>query len=165
MKQIPDFDIELNQTVSFVFESQITKKAMERPPFDDFANILVEIIQSIDRLADNCHMAEFTNHAMPHICSIIKRASEWAESDGWIKKISSQEAAYLLLALLIHDIGMLSQDAKYIPAQERSKYIKGSSDIANWVRRTHVIRIEGLVKHILDDYIKKDSKFEKTKNE
>lgn len=104
MKQIPDFDIELNQTVSFVFESQITKKAMERPPFDDFANILVEIIQSIDRLADNCHMAEFTNHAMPHICSIIKRASEWAESDGWIKKISSQEAAYLLLALLIHDI-------------------------------------------------------------
>lgn len=164
MKQIPDFDIELNQTVSFVFESQITKKAMERPPFDDFANILVEIIQSIDRLADNCHMAEFTNHAMPHICSIIKRASEWAESDGWIKKISSQEAAYLLLALLIHDIGMLSQDAKYIPAQERSKYIKGSSDIANWVRRTHVIRIEGLVKHILDDYIKKDSKLEKHVN-
>lgn len=164
MKQIPDFDIELNQTVSFVFESQITKKAMERPPFDDFANILVEIIQSIDRLADNCHMAEFTNHAMPHICSIIKRASEWAESDEWIKKISSQEAAYLLLALLIHDIGMLSQDAKYIPAQERSKYIKGSSDIANWVRRTHVIRIEGLVKHILDDFIKKDSKLEKHLN-
>lgn len=160
MKQIPDFDAELDQSVSFIFESQITKKALTRPPFDDFANILVEIIQSIDRLADNCHMAEFTNHAMPHICSIIKRASEWAESDGWIKKISSQEASYLLLALLVHDIGMLSQDAKYIPVQERSKYIKGSADIANWVRRTHVIRIEGLVKHILSEYIKKDSELE-----
>lgn len=147
MKQIPNFDTELDQSVSFVFGSPITKKALIRPPFDEFANILVEIIQSIDRLADNCHMAEFTNHAMPHICSIIKRASEWAESDGWIKKISSQEAAYLLLALLVHDIGMLSQDAKYIPIQERSKYIKGSADIANWVRRTHVIRIEGLVKY------------------
>lgn len=160
VKQIPDFDTELDQSISFVFESEITKKALVRPPFDNFANILLEIIHSIDRLADNCHMAEFTNHAMPHICSIIKRASEWAESDGWIKRISSQEAAYLLLALLIHDIGMLSQDAKYIPAKERSKYIKGSSDIANWVRRTHVIRIDGLVKYILNEYIKKDVELE-----
>lgn len=160
MKQIPDFNTELDQSVSFIFESEIAKKALERPPFDNFVNVLIEIVQSIDRLADNCHMPEFTNHAMPHICSIIKRASEWSVSDGWIKKISSQEAAYLLLALLIHDIGMLSQDAKFIPAQEHSKYIKGSADIANWVRRTHVIRIEGLVKHILSEYIKRDNDLE-----
>lgn len=160
VKQIPDFDTELDQSISFIFESEITKKALVRSPFDNFANILLEIIHSIDRLADNCHIAEFTNHAMPHICSIIKRASKWAESDGWVKRISSQEAAYLLLALLIHDIGMLSQDAKYIPVKERSKYIKGSSDIANWVRRTHVIRIDGLVKYILNEYIKKDVELE-----
>lgn len=76
VKQIPDFDTELDQSINFIFESEITKKALIAPPFNNFTNILLEIIHSIDRLADNCHMAEFTNDAMPHICSIIKRASE-----------------------------------------------------------------------------------------
>lgn len=41
VKQIPDFDTELDQSISFVFESEITKKALVRPPFDNFANILL----------------------------------------------------------------------------------------------------------------------------
>lgn len=36
---------------------------------------------------------------------------------------TSKEAAYLLMALLIHDIGMPSQDAKELPETEQLKYM------------------------------------------
>lgn len=156
MKPIPDFDIELAQTSHYILDSDLARKALEEPPFRNYTNIVRCILENIDRLADNCHMPEFTNHALPHICSIVKRASEWGNNDGWLEEISSKEAGYLLIALLIHDIGMLSQDAKDIPEQERMLYMKGFSDISNWVRRTHVLRIEGLVKRLLQDYIRQD---------
>ncbi len=160
MKDIPDFDIELAQSIDYILGSALAKKALENPPYKNYVNILIEIIRNIDRLADNCHMPEFTNHAMPHICSIVKRASEWAEHDGWLDKITTEEAAYLLLALLIHDIGMLSQDAKDIPDAVRMKYMKGCSDIPNWVRRTHVIRIEKLVKRLLSKFREADNELD-----
>ncbi len=130
MKDIPGFDIELAQATDYILGSPLAKKAFIQPPFCYFTNIVTEIIQWIDRLADNCHMPEFTNHALPHICSIVKRASEWGESDGWLNKISSQEAGYLLIALLIHDIGMLSQDEQDVPEKERLQHMKGLSDVS-----------------------------------
>ncbi len=160
MKNIPDFEIELAQSIDFILGSALAKKAMEAPPYKNYTNIVIDIIRNVDRLADNCHMPEFTNHAMPHICSIVKRASEWAEYDGWLKQLNSAEAAYLLVALLIHDIGMLSQDAKDIPDADRMKYMKGCSDIPNWVRRTHVIRIEKLIKRLLEEYRKEDKELD-----
>lgn len=156
MKPIPDFDIELAQASNYILDSDLARRALEEPPFRNYTNIVRCILENIDRLADNCHMPEFTNHALPHICSIVKRASEWGNNDGWLEEISSKEAGYLLIALLIHDIGMLSQDAKDIPEQERMLYMKGFSDISNWVRRTHVLRIDGLVKRLLQDYIGQD---------
>lgn len=160
MKNIPDFETELAQSIDYILGSTLAKKAMEAPPYKNYTNIVIDIIRNIDRLADNCHMPEFTNHAMPHICSIVKRASEWAEYDGWLKRLNSAEAAYLLVALLIHDIGMLSQDSKDIPDAERMKYMKGCSDIPNWVRRTHVIRIEKLIKRLLEEYRKEDEELD-----
>lgn len=160
MKNIPDFEIELAQSIEYILGSALAKKAMEAPPYKNYTNIVIDIVRSIDRLADNCHMPEFTNHAMPHICSIVKRASEWAEYDGWLKRLNSAEAAYLLVALLIHDIGMLSQDSKNIPDAVRMKYMKGCSDIPNWVRRTHVIRIEKLIKRLLEEYRKEDEELD-----
>ncbi|MCI9594114.1 MAG: hypothetical protein HFG51_08205 [Lachnospiraceae bacterium] len=156
MKEIPGFDVELAQSMNYILGSPLAKKAFVCPPFYNFTNILTEIIQGIDRLADNCHMPEFTNHALPHICSIVKRASEWGESDGWLEYTTSQEAGYLLIALLIHDIGMLSQDSNDIPNDEKFQYMKGLSDMSNWVRRTHVIRIEKLVKDMLSDYMENE---------
>ena len=97
MKEIPGFDVELAQSMNYILGSPLAKKAFVCPPFYNFTNILTEIIQGIDRLADNCHMPEFTNHALPHICSIVKRASEWGESDGWLEYTTSQEAGYLLI--------------------------------------------------------------------
>lgn len=157
MKEIPGFDIELAQSIDYILGSPLAKKAFVHPPFYNFTNILTEIIQGIDRLSDNCHMPEFTNHALPHVCSIVKRASEWGESDGWLKDATSQEAGYLLIALLIHDIGMLSQDSGDIPDDEKIQYMKGLSDISNWVRRTHVIRMEKLVKNLLNDYMEDET--------
>jgi hypothetical protein len=161
MKQIPDFDIELAQTTNYILGSPLAKRVLEDPPFRNYTNIVICILENIDRLADNCHMPEFTNHALPHICSIVRRASEWGENDGWIEKITSGEAGYLLLALLIHDIGMLSQDVKDMPEQDRLLYMKGFSDISNWVRRTHVIRIDGLTKRLLRAYLDLDEELEK----
>lgn len=157
MKEIPSFDIELSQSTEYILGSSLAKKAFACPPFYNFTNIVIEIIGWIDRLADNCHMPELTNHALPHLCSIVKRASEWGESDGWLERITSQEAGYLLVALLIHDIGMLSQDSRDIPEDEKLQNMKGLSDVSGWVRRTHVIRIERLVKNFLEEYLEDDS--------
>ena len=158
MKEIPDFDIELSQAMDYIMAGPLAKKAFAKPPFPQYTNILRLLIQSVDRLADNCHMPEFTNHALPHICSIVRRASEWAEADGWLDKITEQEAGYLLLALVIHDIGMLSQDARDLPDEDRQTNMKGFADIANWVRRTHVIRLQVL--RLLKEEIEKDIKLQ-----
>lgn len=52
---------------------------------------------------------------------------------------------------MIHDIGMLSQDAQDLPQKDRLSNMKGFSDISNWVRRTHVIRLENLIKRLLKE--------------
>ena len=160
MKEIPDFDIELSQAMDYIMSSPLAKKAFAKPPFPHYTNILRLLIQNVDRLADNCHMPEFTNHALPHICSIVRRASEWAEADGWLDEITEPEAGYLLLALVIHDIGMLSQDAQDLPDEDRQTNMKGFADIANWVRRTHVIRLQGLVLRMLGEEFEKDRKLQ-----
>ncbi len=94
MKEIPGFDIELAQAIDYILGSPLAKRAFVCPPFYNFTNIVTEIIRWIDRLADNCHMPELTNHALPHICSIVKRASEWGESDGWLEEAAPQEAGW-----------------------------------------------------------------------
>lgn len=160
MKDIPDFDIERSQAVDYIMESPLAKKAFSKPPFPQFTNVLRILVQSVDRLADNCHMPEFTNHALPHICSIVRRASIWAAEDHWIGKIECNEAGYLLLALIVHDIGMLSQDASDLPNENKSRHMKGFADISNWVRRTHVLRIHGLVLRLLQEEIKEDPDLE-----
>ena len=116
------------------------QKAFIDPPVRNYTNIVRNLIEEADRLADNCHMPEFTNHALPHICSIVRRASVWGTADGWIDQMSSAEACYLLIALIIHDLGMLSQDAQDLPDLERISSRKGMSDLASWVRSTHVSR-------------------------
>ncbi len=156
MKEIPDFDIELSQAVDYILGSGLARRAFAAPPFKNYVNILTELIRSIDRLADNCHMPEFTNHAMPHVLSMVKRGSEWGESDGWLEQASPKEAACLLMAMVIHDMGMVSQDSRNLPDKERNRYIKGLSDGPGWVRRTHIIRLDKLVRSLLEEYLTED---------
>ena len=154
MKNIPEFNAEYAQVVEYIFDSDLAKKTFQDPPFKNYNNILRETLAAIDRLSDNCHMPEFTNHALPHICSVIKRASEWGVNSGWIEKISSQESGYLLLALVIHDIGMLSQDSSHLPDNKKIDSKKGMSEISTWVRKTHVDRLEKLFFSIVADQSK-----------
>ncbi|KEI76191.1 hypothetical protein N486_10640 [Clostridium botulinum B2 128] len=152
MRNVPDFNIELSQACDYILSTDIARKAIDNPPFTSFTNILRDLIEAIDKLADNCHMPEFTNHALPHICSVVKRASEWGKSDKWLDVITSAEAGYLLMALVIHDMGMLSQDPGDLPNDEISNSRKGISNISDWTRRTHVSRLKKLLFKILKGY-------------
>lgn len=156
MNHYPDFDVERSQSLSFIMGCSIARKAFEEPPFKNYTNIVQFLIEEADRLADNCHMPEFTNHALPHICSIVHRASTWASADRWINILSPQEAGYLLLALIIHDLGMLSQDVRDLPDDELISSRKGMSDLQVWVRRTHVSRLPKLTKRLLCNYLAED---------
>ena len=156
MDHYPDFDIERAQTFNFIMECHLAQRALVNPPFYSYANIVHFLIEEADHLADNCHMPEFTNHALPHICSIVRRASAWGEADGWIDKLSTAEAGYLLPALIIHDLGMLSQDARDLPDPERISSRKGMSDLTWWVRSTHVSRLPKLIKRLLKGYRERD---------
>ena len=144
---LPDFQMEFVQATEFILSSELSRKAFESPPFDNFGNIIRDVIQDIDRLADNCHMPEFTDHALPHICSLVKRVSEWGVADAWLSQLNPAEAGYLLFSILVHDIGMLSQNpADLLNDQERLSL--GLADVAMWVRKTHVDRIEGLLRRL-----------------
>lgn len=153
MNHYPDFDIEQASVLSFIMGCSLAKKAFIDPPIRNYANITRSLVEEADRLADNCHMPEFTNHALPHICSIVRRASAWGTADGWIDQMSPAEACYLLIALIIHDLGMLSQDAQDLPDSERISSRKGMSDLASWVRSTHVSRLPKLTRRLLAKYI------------
>ncbi|MCI8772108.1 MAG: hypothetical protein HFH73_13425 [Lachnospiraceae bacterium] len=153
MTRYPDFDIEQANALSFIMGCSLAQKAFIDPPVRNYTNIVRNLIEEADRLADNCHMPEFTNHALPHICSIVRRASVWGTADGWIDQMSSAEACYLLIALIIHDLGMLSQDAQDLPDLERISSRKGMSDLASWVRSTHVSRLPKLIRRLLAQYI------------
>jgi hypothetical protein len=168
MKNIPEFDFDISQATQYIFESELAKKAFEQPPFQNYANICRDVIRSLSRLANNCNMPEFTNHGLQHICSLVKRASEWGIDAGWlalgnekgasngVEALCPQEAGYLLLALLLHDIGMQQQDPKELLDGQTFNTQQGFADVAGWVRRTHVARLPKLVKNLLKSYIEND---------
>ena len=59
--------------------------------------------------------------------------------------MSAEEAAALLVAIMVHDIGMLSQRAEDLPDDDPQRTVKSLGNTANWVRRTHIARLPGLV--------------------
>lgn len=148
MREIPDFKMELVQASDFILSSELARIAFQSPPFNNYGNIIRDIIEDIDRLADNCHMPEFTDHALPHICSLVKRISDWGIVDKWLPKLSAAEAGYLLFSILVHDVGMLSQNPKDLSNKQANIPLLGLVDIASWVRRTHVGRLEGLLRRL-----------------
>ncbi|MDD3898716.1 MAG: hypothetical protein PHE82_07195 [Syntrophomonadaceae bacterium] len=155
MRMIPDFQIELTQATDYILDSKLARHALKEPPFLGFGNIIRDTMEDIDRLADNCHLPEFTDHALPHLCSMIKRISDWGwegnEENKWGEKLGANEAAYLLLAILIHDIGMLSQDPAHLEIPAMINLPKGLADVSNWVRTTHVRRMKKLYEQLLKD--------------
>ncbi len=148
-RRMVDFQAELIQATDFILNSPLARRSFECPPFPNFGNILRDIIEDTDRLADNCHLPEFTDHALPHICNLVKKVSDWGTNDSWLSGLSSSEAGYLLMAILIHDMGMLSQDPSELRKGRFTTLPKGLAEVPNWVRETHVLRLEGLLKKLL----------------
>ena len=66
-----------------------------------------------------------------------------------VDQLTPSEAAILLLAVLFHDVGMLSQRPEDLPIGERGAGLPRIDDVASWVRRTHVTRMRGLVSRLL----------------
>ncbi|GEA30902.1 HD domain-containing protein [Clostridium diolis] len=156
MKELPDFNINIYQAINYIFESDLAVVAFKNPPFINFVNIVRRTIETIDRLSENCNMPEFTNHGLRHICSLVKRTSEWAITDGWIENINCKEAGYLLMALIVHDLGMLSQETSDLSSDVALEYKRGIGDLATWVRKTHVLRLSKLLHRIFYEFENED---------
>lgn len=77
--------------------------------------------QLIHRLTASCYLPEFTDHGLSHVCSLVERISTWTCEQGTeasqllVERLSADERATLLMAVLFHDIGMLSQRPDDLP--------------------------------------------------
>lgn len=146
-----DFKNDLRLVTDYIFSTRLCRKAVELSLPGGTTNIIRDLLKAIDTLALSCHLPEFTDHALSHIVSLIERASEWtlANRTFLIDQLNPPEAALLLLGLLIHDMGMLSQDPLDL---EEDYSIKGMSNVAIWVRRTHCARLPHLLRRVLESF-------------
>jgi hypothetical protein len=146
IRNVPDPEIGLRDARDFILGSELGRRAlMSREP--GLAVFFLDVIEAIYRLVQSCHLPEFTDHGLPHLCSLVDRISRWENSDQKLlaSEFSPDEAAIVLTATLIHDIGMLSQNPIDLPNSASNLKSKAhAADVANWVRETHVDRLENL---------------------
>lgn len=151
MRSLPDPDISLRDAADFILDSALGRRALGWNTQTGFPTSLRDLIGHIYRLTQSCHMAEFTDHGLSHLCSLVDRISRWTcppqsgISVQLVEGLSPEEAAILLVATLAHDIGMLSQRAEDLPADDTQHTAKALSNLSNWVRRTHIARLSSLV--------------------
>lgn len=156
IRPLPDPEISLRDARDFILGSPLARRAL----FCDHSCLPVflhDLLEVVNRLVQSCHLPEFTDHGLPHLCSLIDRVSRWelppdamGKIDNLSSKLDPNEAATLLIALLVHDIGMLSQNPRDLPdelAQVKSKALW--ADVATWVRHTHVVRLEKLLRRVI----------------
>lgn len=148
VRALPDPDLSLRDASDFIFDSDLARRALEDPNPRPMANFIREIVQTLYRLTTSCHLPEFTDHGLGHICSVVDRLSNWTRIGSGsttgrvVEGLSSSEAGILLVAVLLHDIGMLSQRPEDMPpGDSRTRPL---SDIPGWVRETHVKRLPRL---------------------
>jgi hypothetical protein len=156
-RPLPDPDGLLRDYVDFITASRLCRRALVNPEPPSFVNLLHDFLDHIYRLQQSCHLPEFTDHGLSHLCSLVHRVSEWSTAtlgdhpDFLVERLTPDEAAILLLAILFHDIGMLSQRPEDLPIEERTGGVARIDDVATWVRRTHVTRMRGLVSRLLSN--------------
>lgn len=155
MRTLPDPEISLRDASDFIFDSAICRRALREPHPSPLAILLREIIAGIHRLTLSCHLPEFTDHGLGHLCSLVDRISRWsgaatgAVPQLMVNGLDEEECAVLLVATLIHDIGMLSQRPEDLPPGSSSATVKPLRDVPTWVRRTHIDRMHGVVQRML----------------
>ena len=150
-RSLPDPDLNLRDASDFVLGSRIARHALQSS-WSGIAVVTRDLVEAIHRLVQSCHMPEFTDHGLTHLCSLIDRISRWSCSDGALlaDKLTQDEAAVLLLATLLHDLGMLSQKPEDMPDDAMPEEdIARWADLSVWVRRTHVRRLPKLATRVL----------------
>lgn len=154
MRSLPDPDLSLRDASDFIFESAVCRRALLRPEPASLAVFVRDLASLIYRLTVSCHLAEFTDHGLHHLCSLIDRISRWTTQQGGVHSrlvidgLEPSECAVLLLATLLHDIGMLSQRPEDMPQLQPQSESKGVSSVSDWVRTTHVDRMEPLTRRL-----------------
>jgi hypothetical protein len=158
-RALPDPEISLRDARDFIVGSPLARKAFACSEHS-LPLFLHDLLDAIYRLVQSCHLPEFTDHGLPHLCSLVDRISRWElppnpneEQSKLTDKLSPEEAATLLVATLIHDIGMLSQNPIDLPDDATHLQSKANwSDVATWVRSTHVDRLKQLTVRVLEPY-------------
>lgn len=151
MRPLPDPDLSLRDASDFIFESLLCRRALLKPDPAYLAVFVRDLIGAIYRLTVSCHLAEFTDHGLQHLCSLVDRLSRWTShqdtmvSPPVVEQLDPSECAVLLLGTLFHDVGMLSQRPEDMPPDQPQWQSKAAEDIPDWVRSTHIKRLEGLV--------------------
>lgn len=155
-RSLPDTEITLRDARDFILSSRLGRRAIGCDSEPSLPLFIHDLMDALYRLVQSCHLPEFTDHGLPHLCSVVDRISRWelapsGKDDFLCDNLDAREAGALLIATLIHDIGMLSQNPADLPAD--ASQLKSKShwpDIATWVRQTHVDRLEKLVRRALD---------------
>ena len=161
-RTLPDNDLTLKNSRDFIMNSLLARRALTSKCLAGELSILLnDLIEKIYRLSLSCHMPEFTDHGLSHISSLVERVSSWTVANGQrlVEFLNSDDAARLLVAILIHDLGMLSQRAEHLPADiapEKQKAL--NPKISNWVRKTHIDRLVLLFKDLVKE-LKSDFKY------
>jgi hypothetical protein len=153
MRDLPDPDLTLRDATDFVFDSALCRRALTDPEPRNLAIFLRELILVIYRLAASCHLPEFTDHGLGHLCSVVDRLSRWTvvdAEDQSVLVVAQQmfqpvHASELLMATLMHDMGMLSQRPEDLPLSADPFRDRLGRDLPGWVRATHVSRLPRLV--------------------
>ena len=156
-RPFPDPEISLRDAIDFILNSNLGRKALHCETFPGLAVFLRDLLNEIYMLEKSCHMPEFTDHGISHLCSLIDRISNWTCSTKTKNNINiletldkkNNEPSILLVATLIHDIGMLSQKAEDLDSKHQKSFPKGLMETSEWVRKTHVLRIRKLLKRII----------------
>ncbi len=155
MRSLPDPEVSLRDASDFIFDSALCRCALREPHPCSLALLLREVISGIHRLTVSCHLPEFTDHGLSHLCSLVDRLSRWNSAPSGalprliVSNLSAEECAVLLLATLLHDIGMLSQRPEDLPPGDPNASAKPVRDVPTWVRRTHIDRMEGVLRRML----------------
>lgn len=156
MRVLPDPESYMRDAAKFVFDSSLCRRALSGDTPEEFAVLVRDVIAGVQRLTLSCHLPEFTDHGLPHLCSLVDRICRWTPPPGSgapptvVDGLTNSECAVLLLATLLHDIGMLSQRIEDLEDPRDPRWARGYRDIANWVRRTHIPRIKGLVHRLFE---------------
>jgi len=151
---LPSPDTLLREARDFIFSSRLARNSLADSGLPRWPVALHDLIETIHQLVQSCHMPEFTDHGLPHLCSLVDRLSLWELADGQllVDRLSSQESALLLLSTLLHDLGMLSQNAQDLPDDYPAWASRDQTiEVAEWVRRTHVIRLPRLASRVLNE--------------